>query len=409
MEILEAMKLKLLKVKLKSKSKLELNVNEKFRFCALALVALVCVLGASGLAAASDEKDDPVPAMVAQYKLEPLPEEDADYTVNLGYYNCDHMTAACVGKDSGIFKALGMKVEITGNGKVPEAMSAGRMDMAYAGWTTTLGAVQVGTPLFIAAENHTGGAEYLVCSFNIKKPEDLIGKKIAAGGDPANSMNWMEWTDQLGIPNDIEKYENYSMSDADAYFSMAAGKLDAFTCCDPWGSMAEHEKTGWVMVRQNTDRKNGHGTCCKVCMNYNFARKHPKLASRMLLAHSLCVQYMYQHPYKAARIFAENYNVPLEVGLMTLYKKLNEEGRTISWKLNRQNMQNQLDTMRHYHVRDDINTVNLDDYIDLSYFEASGAIDFDRFIQEKVDPVFPTGMSYKDWRAKAVEVDGIVE
>ena len=385
-----------------------MKLNKKSCFCALVLT-LVCVLGTSCLSAASVEKDDPVPEMVAQYDLEPLPEEDADYTVNLGYYNCDHMTAACVGKDSGIFKALGMKVEITGNGKVPEAMSAGRMDMAYAGWTTTLGAVQVGTPLFIAAENHTGGAEYLVCSFNIKKPEDLIGKKVAAGGDPANSMNWMEWTDQLGIPNDIEKYENYSMSDADAYFSMAAGKLDAFTCCDPWGSMAEHEKTGWVMVRQNTDRKNGHGTCCKVCMNYNFAKKHPKLASRMLLAHSLCVQYMYQHPYKAARIFAENYNVPLEVGLMTLYKKLNEEGRTISWKLNRQNMQNQLDTMKHYHVRDDINTVNLDDYIDLSYFEASGAIDFDRFIQEKVDPVFPTGMSYKDWRAKAVEVDGIVE
>lgn len=387
---------------------LKLKVNKEFCLCALVLV-LACVLGTGSPVVAFDEKDDPVPAMVAQYNLEPLPEEDASYTVNLGYYNCDHMTAACVGKDSGIFKALGMKVEITGNGKVPEAMSAGRMDMAYAGWTTTLGAVQVGTPLFIAAENHTGGAEYLVCSFNIKKPEDLIGKKIAAGGDPANSMNWMEWTDQLGIPNDIEKYENYSMSDSDAYFSMAAGKLDAFTCCDPWGSMAEHEKTGWVMVRQNTDRKNGHGTCCKVCMNYNFAKKHPKLASRMLLAHSLCVQYMYQHPYKAARIFAENYNVPLEVGLMTLYKKLNEEGRTISWKLNRQNMQNQLDTMKHYHVRDDINTVNLDDYIDLSYFEASGAIDFDRFIQEKVDPVFPTGMSYKDWRAKAVEVDGIVE
>lgn len=360
-------------------------------------------------AAAAVEKGDPVSAMVAQYTLEPLPEEDAEYTVNLGYYNCDHMTAACVGKDSGIFKALGMNVEITGNGKVPEAMSAGRMDMAYAGWTTTLRAVQIGTPLFIAAENHTGGAEYLVCSFDIKKPEDLLGKKIAVGGDPYNSMNWMEWTDQLGITNDIEQYENFSMSDADEYFSLAAGKLDAFVCCDPWGSMAEYEKTGWVMVRQNTERANGHGTCCKVCMNYNFARRHPKLASRMLLAHSLSVQYMYLHPYKAARIFAENYNVPFEVGLMTLYKKLNEEGRTISWKLNRQNMQNQLDTMKHYHVRDDINSVNLDDYIDLTYFNACGAIDFDQFIKEKVDPVFPIGMSYKEWRAKAVEVDGIVE
>ncbi|MDY4031846.1 MAG: ABC transporter substrate-binding subunit SaoX [Pyramidobacter sp.] len=382
-------------------------MDKKF-FCIMALTAAYG-LALNPRAAAAVEKGDPVSAMVAQYTLEPLPEEDAEYTVNLGYYNCDHMTAACVGKDSGIFKALGMNVEITGNGKVPEAMSAGRMDMAYAGWTTTLRAVQIGTPLFIAAENHTGGAEYLVCSFDIKKPEDLLGKKIAVGGDPYNSMNWMEWTDQLGITNDIEQYENFSMSDADEYFSLAAGKLDAFVCCDPWGSMAEYEKTGWVMVRQNTERANGHGTCCKVCMNYNFARRHPKLASRMLLAHSLSVQYMYLHPYKAARIFAENYNVPFEVGLMTLYKKLNEEGRTISWKLNRQNMQNQLDTMKHYHVRDDINSVNLDDYIDLTYFNACGAIDFDQFIKEKVDPVFPIGMSYKEWRAKAVEVDGIVE
>ncbi|MGI6075158.1 MAG: ABC transporter substrate-binding subunit SaoX [Pyramidobacter sp.] len=376
-------------------------------FC-LALAALcggVCV-NSVVLAA---EIDPDVAAMAAEHPLEPLSKEDAEYTVNLGYYNCDHMTAACIGQDSGIFKALGVKVEITGNGKVPEAMSAGRMDMAYAGWTTTLGAVENGTPLFIAAENHTGGAEYLVCSFNIKKPSDLIGKKIAAGGDPANAINWMEWTDQLGIPNDIEQYENFNMSDADEYFSMVAGKLDAFICCDPWGSMAEYEKTGWVMVRQNTDRPSGHGTCCKVCMNYDFAKKHPKLASRMLLAHTLCIQYMYQHPYKAARIFAENYNVPFEVGLMTLYKKLNEEGRTISWKLNQQNMQNQLDTMKRYHVRDDINTVNLDDYIDLSYFNASGAMDFDTFIKERVDPVFPTGMSYKEWRAKAVEVDKIVE
>ena len=95
-------------------------MSKRVYFSALVLT-LVCVLGASGFASTSAGKDDPVPAMVAQYDLEPLSEEDAGYTVNLGYYNCDHMTAACIGKDSGIFKALGMKVEITGNGKVPQA------------------------------------------------------------------------------------------------------------------------------------------------------------------------------------------------------------------------------------------------------------------------------------------------
>ncbi len=367
--------------------------------------------GSQSAAAANLDYNAPVAGLVEGYELAALSDEDAKYTVNLGYYNCDHMTAACIGQDSGIYEALGLKVNVTGNGQVPEAMSAGQMDMAYAGWTTALGARQKGTPLFIAAENHTGGAEYLVVSNDIKTPEDLIGKRISAGGDPANSMNWMEWTKELGIPSDIEQYENFAMSDSDAYFALASGNLDAFLCCDPWGSMAEYEGTGRIMMRQNTNRAAplNHGTCCKVCMNTEFSEEHPELASRMLLAHSIGVQYMYLHPYLAAQIFAKNYNVPAEVGLMTLYKKLNEEGRTITWDLNREFMDNQLKAMREYNVRDDLNTVNLDEYIDLTYLEGSSAEDFDTFIREEVDPVFPLGMSYEEWRAKAVEVDNIVE
>jgi ABC-type nitrate/sulfonate/bicarbonate transport system substrate-binding protein len=377
--------------------------------CVLLAASLCLGYGPDGSVSVAAAAQDPVEELLAGYEFQPLPENEQKREVNMGYYNCDHMTAACVGMDSGIFEKMGLRVKTTGNGRVPEAMSAGRMDVAYAGWTTTLGAVQHGTPLFIAAENHTGGAEYLVVSHKIKTPQDLIGKKIAVGSDPANTMNWVEWTKELGIPSEIEHYQNFNMSDADEYFAFAAGELDAFICCDPWGSMAEYEKTGWIMVRQDTDRPTGHGTCCKVAMNYDFAKKFPELASRLLLAHTFCIEYMYLHPYKAAEIFAENYNVPLEVGLMTLYKKLNEEGRTIRWDLNRQYMQNQLDTMKALNVRDDINSVNLDEYVDMSYFDKSGAPDFAAFIQEKVDPLFPLGMSYENWRAKAVETDGIVE
>ena len=342
------------------------------------------------------------------YDLKPLSEEDANYTINMGYYNCDHMTAACIGKDAGIYKALGLKVNLTGNGKVPEAMAAGKMDVGYAGWTTTLRAVPKGTPLFIAAQNHTGGSEYLVVSNNIKKPEDLIGKKISIGTDPeTQNLNWAEWAHQLGIPVDSSKYEVFDMSDQDEYFALKVGKLDAYICCDPWGSMAEYEGTGWIMVRQNTLRDGKLGTCCKVAMHKDFAEAHPELAKRVLLAHTLSIQYMYEHPYKAAEIFAKNYSVPLEVALMTMWRKTNEEGRTISWDLNMDELKNQLEVMREYGVQNDINTVNVEDYVDTSYFDACGAIDFHSFIKEKVDPVFPLGMSYEDWKAKAMEVDNI--
>jgi hypothetical protein len=46
----------------------------------------------------------------AQETAAGIPEKDRDYVVNLGYYNCDHMTAACIAKDTGIFDELGLKV-----------------------------------------------------------------------------------------------------------------------------------------------------------------------------------------------------------------------------------------------------------------------------------------------------------
>ena len=375
------------------------------------LFAVSCGSGDNVSKEANSSIPEDVQAIVADYNLEELSDEDKKYKINLGYYNCDHMTAACVGEDTGIFKALGLNVTVTGNGNVPEAMSAGQMDMAYAGFTTTLNAVKNKVPLFIAAENHTGGAEYFVVSKDIEKPEDLLNKRISMGANAETvNLNWAEWTEQLNIPRDTTYYENFSMSDSDAYFAFKLGQLDGYGACDPWGSMAEYENTGKILKRQNTDREiDGHGTCCKVCMNYNFAKAHPKLAERILLAHAMSIEYMYLHPYKAAQIFAENYNVPLEVGLMTLWKKLNEEGRTITWKLNREYVHNQMKTMRRLGVRDDINSLDIDDYIDLSYFDNCGAKDFDTFLKEEVDPIFPLGMSYEDWRAKAVEVDNIKE
>lgn len=354
------------------------------------------------------EISDIVADLVKDYDLPELSDEDKDYTINLGYYNCDHMAAASVGEYTGIYEALGLKVEVTGNGNVPEAMSAGQMDVAYCGWTTTLTAVQNDVPLFIAAENHIGGSEYLVVSNDIEDPEELIGKKVSIGTDPeTTNLNWAEWSRQLGIPLDSSEYDAYDMSDSDEYLALVSGDLDAYICCDPWGSMAEYSGAGHIMVRQDTDRESGHGTCCKVAMNYNFAKAHPELAQRILLAHTICLQFMYEHPYYAAEIFSAYYNVPTEVAMMTFWRKFVDEGRTIRWDLNTDYMKNQLATMKELGVRDDINSVNVLDYVDTSYFDACGAKNFTEFIETNIDPVFPEGMDYESFKAKALAIDGI--
>ena len=362
-----------------------------------------------------DTMENIIKKIVSRYQLEELSEEDKNYEVNLGYYNCDHMTAGPIGEYTGIYKLLGMNVKVTGNANVPEAMQAGQMDMAYCGWTTTLSAVQKNVPLFIAAENHTGGAEYLVVrkGIDMSDPKNLIGKSVSIGTDAEKSnLNWAEWTEKLGIPRDSTQYEAMSMKDSDEYLAMTAGKLDAYICCDPWGTMAKYSDVGNIIIRQNTDRTAeglGHGTCCKVAMNYNFAKAHPKLAERMLLAHTLCLEFCYEHPYLASVGFSGYYNVPVKVALENFWRKFVNEGRTLRWDLNRSYMDNQLATMRHYGIRDDINNVNLDDYVDLTYFNNSGADDFEKFIKENIDPVFPEGQSWEDYYKRALAIDGIEE
>lgn len=46
---------------------------------------------------------------------------------------------------------------------------------------------------------------------------------------------------ELGIPADAGSYNIVDMGQQDACFALKAGQIDAFTCCDPYASIAEFE------------------------------------------------------------------------------------------------------------------------------------------------------------------------
>lgn len=337
---------------------------------------------------------------------------DKDYIIKLGYYNCDHMTAAPVGKDAGIFEELGLKVEVVGNAKVPEAMAAGQMDAGYIGFERTVRAFLKGCPIFVSAMNHLGGSYYFVLTPELyeqykKDPKVLLGKKLALGTDPEkNSAEWVTFANKVGLPIEGKNYQVFNMTDKDEFLALKTGNLDGYSTCDPWGSMAEHDKCGHIVPEFTiTKMPTGKwGACCVLSMNKNFAEAHPELAKKLLLAHSKAIQFIYTRPARTAEIFAKNYNVPLEVALMTIFKKTVEEDRTMRWDVTQENIQEA--------VAWNLGTKTLDGaaattgYLNTAYLEQAGVDNFDRFIKEKVDPVFPLGMSYEDWKKKAIEIEG---
>jgi NitT/TauT family transport system substrate-binding protein len=330
--------------------------------------------------------------------------KEEDYTVKLGYYNCDHMTASVIAKDAGIFDDMGLLVDISGNGKVPQAMAAGQMDVGYIGVNNVFRSQLKGAPLVIGANNHKGGSFYLVVANDVKNPEDLIGEKLAIGTHPERSTGWTQIAKSLDIPVDGKNYQGIDIgSSTDALTALRMGEIKGFTACDPWASMAEYQGIGKIMGTENKLLNGEWGVCCTYTLNKKFIEEHRDLAKKMILAHAKAIEYIYENPLKSAKIFADNYNVPLEVAISTIYKKTVGEGRTLTWKLDPQEIKNELEWAQESGFTP--KEVKYENIVDESIYNEANVPDFDKFIAEKIEKNFPTNMNFDSWYAKAKELD----
>ena len=332
--------------------------------------------------------------------------KSADYVVKLGYYDCDHMAAAPIARDEGIYEKLGVKVEIFKGSTVLPAIAAGQMDVGYGNFFTVARAKLKGSPAFVAAHNHVGGAYYVVVGNHMKDdPKELVGKKIALGTAPEkNSPWWYDYAVLKGIPVEGKHYQTYQMGDREEYLALKTGQLDGALLCDPYASRAEHEKVGRILHTFLQLPSGDEGVCCVLSMRKSFAEEHPELAKKMIIAHSLAIQLAYTRPLRAAEIFAADYDVPLEVGLMTIYKKTNQEGRTLTWDMHTEGFQRQAE---HYVKIGYVESMpDMKELVESGVYDQARPVDFKSFIKEKVDPVFPLRMTYEDWKKKAYAMEG---
>ncbi|MGL5054778.1 MAG: ABC transporter substrate-binding subunit SaoX [Fusobacteriaceae bacterium] len=323
----------------------------------------------------------------------------------LGYYNCDHMIAAPVGEKAGIYKEMGLDVKVSGNGNVPQAMIAGRMDAGYIGIGNVFTSVHKGVPLVVGANNHKGGAFYFVVSNNIHDPKDIIGKKLAIGTDPEKTTGWTQIAEKLGVPKEGKNYQTIAIgSGIDKVTALQRGLIDGFTDCDPWASYAEYLGVGKIMA---VEQELGHGEwgiCCAFTLNKKFIEERPEDAVKLIQAHQKSIECVYLHPIKSAKIFAEAYKIPYEVALMTIYKKTVAEGRTLTWKLDRTEFENELKFVHEYKFQPE--DVTYEKVTNEAIYNKANLKDFDKFIKNNIDKNFPVGMKYDAWLKKANEIDG---
>ncbi len=398
----------------------------------LVAVLLVAAMSMSLLTACRDSGENKATVDIEQTDYDPeeevknfefgeLSDEEKNYVVEMGYNNCDHMVAAIIGEKAGIYKAMGLNVNVTKSGETVKALVSGAMDIGYIG--VGAAALSQDPPYFIASANHTGGSRYLVVSNDITEPSQIEGKTLAMTSTPEGNSEWRAWARDYDVSFNAEDYNIVSMGQQDAMFALKAGQIDGFVCCDPYASIAEFEGFGHIMFTSwginmpedgSLPESDDWARCCTLAMNKDFANQHPELARRLVYAHMLSIKYLYEHPYNASMMFADGFDCDPYVGLRTVYMKTVAEGRTITWHWTQANLQNDEDFDTQFTnpsiIEKDICYTNI--------FEASlkrateladsaGLDDFDSYIKEKVDPISPLGITFEDWYDHAKTIDGI--
>ena len=354
---------------------------------------------------------------VKDFEFGELTQEDEDYVIEMGYFNCDHMVASIIGEKAGIYEAMGLNVNVTKSSETLEALTSGAMDVGYTGITGAILAVNKGAPFSMAAANHLGGSEYLVVSNDIDSAEDLVGKTISMTQTPDIDPVYLTWENEIGFNPDPSQYTIVDMGQQDACFALKAGQIDAFKCCDPYASIAEFEGFGkivainWSAADVSAESSiDDWGMCCIYAMSNSFKEEHPELAWRLIYSHQLAIKYMYEHPYNAAMMFADGFDVDPYVALRTIYMKTVAEGRTLTWEFSEGNIESFLNYYTQFPQipEEEIPAVDdINEFLSAEISQDAGVDDFETYIEETVDPIIPLGTTFEDWYNKAKEIDHI--
>ncbi|MEI8307143.1 MAG: ABC transporter substrate-binding protein [Chloroflexales bacterium] len=232
-------------------------------------------------------------------------------SLRLAYFpNLTH-AVALVGVANGTFqKALGPNVTIdvktfNAGPSLIEALFAGEIDIGYVGPNPAINGYvkSKGDALRIIAGASSGGALFIVRpEANIKRPQDLDGKKIASpqlGGTQDVSLRY--YIQQAGLKT-AEQGGSVAIlptQNPDILTLFQKGDIDGAWVPEPWATRLIQEGKGQVLVDERDMWPNRRFTTTLVVVSKKFLVAHPDLVEAFLRGHVDTVAYINDHAAEA--------------------------------------------------------------------------------------------------------------
>jgi taurine transport system substrate-binding protein len=234
--------------------------------------------------------------------------------VVVGYLNL--VNAQLVTKALGLHeKEMGVPIQwvkFGSGGDVNNAVAAGQLNFGGVGNPpTTIGIGRGLAYKGIFALNMLGRVESLVVreSKGIEKPQDLVGKTMAAPFGSTTHYLTIAYLRSAGVdPNSVKLLD---MSPNDAVAAWLRGDIDAAYVWEPaLNKMVA--SGGKILMDSGTMAKDGYPTWDIAVVMADFAAKYPDLVAKFVKSECAAVDHWLKKPDETAGIIAKELNLPLD-------------------------------------------------------------------------------------------------
>ncbi|MGH8603998.1 MAG: ABC transporter substrate-binding protein, partial [Gammaproteobacteria bacterium] len=211
-------------------------------------------------------------------------------------------------KERGYFDEAGLDIDLivlTGLAERNSALKAGRIDALAApvDYFVLSAGHRLATTIVMAIDESAGG-DGIVARKNIKRFEDLRGKKVAFQRGLPSEFFLRALLQQHGVK--LEEMEFTDLETADAGAAFIAGKVDAAVVWEPWLTQAKERGNGHVLA--STQEYPDLIVDCLAFTKEVVARS-PQDVQKIVSAVLKAIGYWKQNPEEANRIMAPHFQL----------------------------------------------------------------------------------------------------
>lgn len=225
-------------------------------------------------------------------------------------------TELVIAREKGFFKAIGLEVEIKyfpSGGDLSAAVVGGSLSIGSSGSTPTTTLRGAPFPIKILAQmSDISGAQQIIVKSDIRRPEDLYGKRIALLKGTSSEIMVDSMAKAYGV--DLSKIERLAMGPTEMLSSFIRGDIQAASLWEPHSTRARKGGNGRILVSGTNSYIMGkegpnriYGDHSTLYATEDFIRKNPKTIRAVLEALARAVEYIEKDSEGANAILAKEF------------------------------------------------------------------------------------------------------